>query len=64
MDFAILSSARYRTRCRIGGPVTVTLLWLWKIRLTVTGLPGRYPVIQESGWLGTIGTSTTLVETE
>ena len=42
----------------------VTLLWLWKIQLTVTGWPGRSPVVQESGWLGRIGTSTTLVETE
>ena len=32
-----------------GGPVTVTLLWLWEIRL---GWPGRSPVVQESGRLG------------
>ena len=47
-----------------GGPVTVTHLWLWKIQLTMTGWPGIYPVVQEPGRLGRIGTSNTLVETK
>ena len=32
-----------------GGPVTETLLWLWKIRPTLTGWPGRSPIVQELG---------------
>ena len=47
-----------------GGPVTVALLWLWEIRLirlTMTGWPGRSPVVQELDQLGRISISTTLV---
>ena len=28
-----------------GGSMTVTLLWLWEIQLTMTGLPERSPVV-------------------
>ena len=41
--------------------MTVTLLWLWKIQLTMIG---KSPVVQEPGWLGKISMSTMPIETE
>ena len=39
-----------------GGPMTVTLLWLWEIQLIMTGWPERSPVVFKNpvSWGGSV----------